>query len=80
MKRRLGTVRQSIGFLVRHCNYLRAYRRQEEMRTTLVRANMELGKLGYSMRRTGSCSLDGMQEDDRVEPELPRFPSLCRRD
>jgi hypothetical protein len=47
MKHRLNTVLQSIGFLVRHRNYLKAYRRLEQLRTTLVRANMELGKLEY---------------------------------
>jgi hypothetical protein len=47
MKRRLNTVLQSVGFLVRNRSYLKAYRRLERLRTTLVRANMELGKLGY---------------------------------
>jgi hypothetical protein len=47
MNRPRNTVLQSIGFLVRNRNYLKAYRRLEQMRTILVRANMELGKLGY---------------------------------
>ncbi|HSR34650.1 MAG TPA: hypothetical protein VLY63_29115 [Anaerolineae bacterium] len=47
MKRQLNTVLQSIGFLVHNRNYLKAYRRLEQMRATLVRANMELGILGY---------------------------------
>lgn len=41
------TILQSIKFLIRNINYLKAFRQLEQMRATLVRANMELGKLDY---------------------------------
>jgi hypothetical protein len=47
MRRRLKAVLGSIGFLLRNRNYLRAYRRLEQVRSVLVRANMELWKLGF---------------------------------
>jgi hypothetical protein len=48
VSRRLATVLQSIGYLIRNTNYLKAYRLLEQMRSILVRANIELGKLGYA--------------------------------
>jgi hypothetical protein len=44
---RLRLVLESIAFLIRNANYFRALRRLEQARATLVRANIELGKLSY---------------------------------
>jgi len=45
VSRRPGRILQSVGFLIRNINYLKAYRQLEQARATLVRTNMALGKL-----------------------------------